>query len=156
MVLCLALPVAVPAAGAPMDERELDAVLTAAESFFVKLKAKEYRTVWGLLTEKSQETIVDDTYKSITKAGGTQSRDVIAADFTRSGPVSDAYWRGFLDVFDPDAALRQSAWRMGMLKQDRAEINILHKKSEKPAVLKMFKERGLWKVGLVETFWSRK
>lgn len=138
-----------------MDEREVDAVLTAAESLFVKLKAKEYKTVWGLLTEKSKETIADDTYKSLTKAGGTPSRDVISSDFSRGGPVSDAYWQGFLGVFDPDMALGQSAWRMGMLKNDRAEINILYKKSEKPAVLKMFKEKGLWKVGLVETFWSR-
>jgi hypothetical protein len=153
--LCLVFPLAVPA-GAQPDEREIDAVLTAAESLFAKLKAKEYRTVWGLLTEKSRETIADDTYKSVAKAGGTQSRDEISADFSRGGPVSEEYWLGFLSTFDPDTALRQSVWSMGMLKKDRAEINLVFKKSQRPAVLRMFKETGVWKVGLVETFWSRK
>lgn len=153
--MCLALPLAVPA-GAQTDEREIDAVLTAAESFFAKLKAKEYRTVWGLLTEKSKETIAEDTHKSVTKAGGAQTREEISADFSRGGPVSEGYWQGFLGVFDPDTALRQSVWSMGMLKKDRAEINLLYRKSERPAILKMFKEKGLWKMGLVETFWSRK
>jgi hypothetical protein len=153
--LCLVFPLAVPA-GAQTDEREIDAVLTAAESLFAKLKAKEYRTVWGLLTEKSRETIADDTYKSVAKAGGTQSRDEISADFSRGGPVSEEYWLGFLSTFDPDTALRQSVWSMGMLNKERAEINLVFKKSQRPAVLRMFKETGVWKVGLVETFWSRK
>jgi hypothetical protein len=153
--LCLFLPLAVPA-GAQTDEREIDAVLTAAETLFTKLKANEYKTVWGLLTEKSKETIAGDTYKNLTKTGGTRSRDEISDDFSQGGPVSELYWQGYLSSFDPDWILRQSAWSMGMLKKDRAEINILYKKSEKPALLKMFKEKGLWKVGLVETFWSRK
>ena len=149
------MPLAVPAV-ARVDEPELNAVLTAAESFFVKLEAREYQTLWGLLTEKSQETIADDTYKSLAKTGLTHSREEISADFSRGGPVSESYWQGYLSVFDPELVLRQSTWRMGVLKKDRAEINLLYKKSERPALLKMFKEKGLWKVGLVETFWSRK
>ena len=153
--MCLVFPLAVPA-GAQTDEREIDAVLTAAESLFVSLKANEYKTVWGLLTEKSRETIANDTYKSVAKAGGTQSRDEISSDFSRGGPVSEEYWLGFLSTFDPDTALRQSVWTIGMLKKERAEINLVFKKSQRPAVLRMFKETGVWKVGLVETFWSRK
>ena len=155
LALSLILPLAVSAV-AQTDEREVDAVLTAAETLFVKLKAREYKTVWGLLTEKSQETIVKDTYKSLAKTGVTYSRDEVSADFGRGGSVSEVYWEGYLSAFDPDLVLRQSAWSMGALKKDRAEIILTYKKSEKPAELKMFKEKGRWKVGLVETFWSRK
>jgi hypothetical protein len=38
---------------------------------------------------------------------------------------------------------------------DRAEILLTHHGATHPATLKMFREDGAWKVGLVETFWSR-
>jgi len=154
LALCFALPIAVPA-GAQTDGREIDNVLAAAETFFAKLKAKEYRAVWELLTKKSQETIVKDTYKSLAKTPSRSSREEIAADFSRGGSIAGEYWQGYLSVFDPDLVLNQSAWSMGVLKKELAEINLLYKKAEKPAVLKMSRENGLWKVGLVETFWSR-
>ncbi|MCK9362779.1 MAG: hypothetical protein M0P74_04155 [Syntrophales bacterium] len=154
MAFCVLAPLA-DFAGAQTDGREIDAVLTAAETFFVKLRAKEYKTVWGLLTEKSQETIVKDTDKSLAKSAVKHTREEITADFNRGGPVAEAYWQGYLSTFDPDTVLSQSAWSMGLLKKDRAEINLLYKKAEKPAVLKMSREKGVWKVGLVEAFWSR-
>ncbi len=45
---------------------------------------------------------------------------------------------------------------MGHIRPDSAELLITHKRSQKPARLQMFKENGTWKVGLVETFWTRK
>jgi len=154
LALCLLLPVALPVF-AQTDGRETDAVLAAAETFFVKLKSKEYRTVWEFLTEKSQETIVRDTYKSFSKAVVKHSREEIAADFRRGEGVAGEYWQGYLGAFDPDLALNQSAWSIGMLRKERAEIRLLYKKAKEPAVLRMFREKGRWKVGLVETFWSR-
>lgn len=38
----------------------------------------------------------------------------------------------------------------------RAQIVITYKKAEKPATLHMVGESGMWKVGLTESFWSRK
>lgn len=154
MALCVVLPLA-DFAGAQTDGRETDAVLAAAETFFVKLKSKEYKTVWEFLTEKSQETIVRDTYKSFSKTVVKHSREEIAADFRRGEGVAGEYWQGYLSVFDPDLALNQSAWSIGMLRKERAEIRLLYKKAKEPAVLRMFREKGRWKVGLVETFWSR-
>ena len=155
LVLSLTLLNAVPAY-AQLDDREINLIITSAETLFTKLKEKDHKAVWGLLTEKSKETIANDTYKGVSKSGGTYSREEIASDFSRGGPLAEAYWQGYLETFDPDSVLRLSVWRMGMLKKDRAEINLIYKKSERPAELKMFKEKGRWKVGLVETFWSRK
>ena len=154
LALCLLLPAALPVS-AQTDGRETDAVLAAAETFFAKLKSKEYKTVWEFLTEKSQETIVRDTYKSFSKTVVKHSREEIAADFRRGEGVAGEYWQGYLSVFDPDLALNQSAWSIGMLRKERAEIRLLYKKAKEPAVLRMFREKGRWKVGLVETFWSR-
>jgi len=156
-LLCfgLACLLAVPAF-ARSDDEEINVIVTVAESLFTKLKQREHRLVWGLLTEKSRRTIADDTYKSVSAAGGSYSREQVEADFIRGGPVAEAYWRGYLQTFDPDHALTQSTWSMGLVKNDRAEIKLLYKRSENPAVLKMFKEGGVWKFGLVESFWSRK
>jgi hypothetical protein len=45
---------------------------------------------------------------------------------------------------------------MGEINSYTAEIYVQHKKSEKPAVLKMFKEDNVWKLGLEESFGTRK
>ncbi|MBW6484679.1 MAG: hypothetical protein K0B01_00795 [Syntrophobacterales bacterium] len=154
MAFCLLAPLA-DFAFAQTNGRETDAVLVAAETFFVKLKAKEYKTVWEFLTKKSQETIVKDTYKSFSKTVVKHSREEIAADFRRGEGVAGEYWQGYLSVFDPDLALNQSAWSIGTLRKERAEIRLLYKKAKEPAVLRMSMEKGRWKVGLVESFWSR-
>ena len=41
---------------------------------------------------------------------------------------------------------------MGQVKNDRAEVIIRYKRSERPAIIQMFREDGVWKVGLEETF----
>jgi len=132
-------------------------VLTSAESLFKAMKSRDYVRTWEHLSAKSKETIVEDTYKELVKAnvsGSTKER--LAGDFLSGDIHSRAYWHAFLVNFDPDAVLEQSRWEMGEIKKDRADVIITHKKSENPAVLQMFRESGAWKVGLVETFWTRK
>ena len=41
------------------------------------------------------------------------------------------------------------------VENSEAEVIILHKRSKKPAVIKMFRENGRWKVGFWETFGAR-
>jgi len=141
---------------------QLDAVLTTAESFFKSLKGKDYTKIWTLLSQKSQETIVDDVFKEILKNKASQSnaveysKDPILADFKVGGSLSKSYWNSFLEYFNPDLVLNQSKWDIGTIKKDTAEISIQYKKSDNPAMLKMFKENNAWKVGLVETFGTRK
>ncbi len=45
---------------------------------------------------------------------------------------------------------------MGKIEKNEAEIFLQNKTSEKPAILKMFKENNEWKVGLEESFGARK
>lgn len=69
--------------------------------------------------------------------------------------MAKAYWNSYLNAFDPDRVLEQSKWDIGAIKKDKAELNILYKKSEKPAVLLIYMEGNVWEVGLEETFGSR-
>jgi hypothetical protein len=153
LLLCLSL---FSIAGPPIA-REIDAALSSAEAFFRAMKQKNYRRTWSLLTEKSRNVIVDDVYKAERpRASTTLTRQGIADDFDTGGPLSQSYWDGFLDNFNPDTVLTQSKWDVGKFEKDRGEIVVKYRKSEAPAVLQMRKEQGLWKTGLVETFWARK
>jgi hypothetical protein len=69
--------------------------------------------------------------------------------------LAKAYWNSYLNAFDPDRVLEQSKWDIGAMKKDKAEINILYKKSAKPAVLLIYMEGNVWEVGLEENFGSR-
>jgi len=69
--------------------------------------------------------------------------------------LAKAYWNSYLNAFDPDRVLEQSKWDIGAMKKDKAEINILNKNSAKPAVLLIYMEGNVWKVGLEETFGPR-
>lgn len=69
--------------------------------------------------------------------------------------MAKAYWNSYLNAFDPDRVLEQRKWDIGAMKKDKAELNILYKKSAKPAVLLIYMEGNVWEVGLEETFGSR-
>jgi hypothetical protein len=161
LVFLLLFLFAIPAHSQPV-EAQFDTLLTPAESFFKNLKDKNFTKTWPLLTKKSQDTIANDVFKEIIKNKSSQrtaedfSKEQIAADFKAAGPLSTAYWNNFLVYFNPDFVLSQSKWEIGTIKKNYAEIFIKYKKSDNPAILQMFNENGGWKVGLVETFWTRK
>ena len=85
----------------------------------------------------------------------TPDPEAVRRDFVAGGPIARDYWDAFLRRFDPDAALEHSRWEIGSVGKDRAEILLTHQGADHPATLKMFREDGGWKAGLVETFWSR-
>jgi hypothetical protein len=131
------------------------AILSSAEALFQTMKDRNYTALWAVLTAKSRETILSDTDDAIRNAGGQPiPRERMREDFAGGGPVSRQYWEGFLRRFNPDDALENGRWEMGSIEQDRAEVLITRKGSDRPAVLRMFRERGGWKAGLVETFWE--
>jgi len=138
------------------DSSSINSALDSAEKFFLSLRAKEYKTTWNLLSKKSQETIIKDVYKASNKIGAITTKESIQQDFNNSGVISQNYWNAFLDTFDPNMILENSRWEIAFIKEREAEITITHKKSGEPARLKIFKEDNIWKVGLVETFWTRK
>ena len=142
---------------APLITSDIDSALNAAESFFKAMESKDYQSIWSLLTERSKDVIIKDVIKAERDRGKPDlTKQGVGVDFSSGGPISRTYWNAFLDNFNPDAVLAQSKWEVGRFEKNRGEIAIRYRKSEGPAVLQMYKEQGLWKVGLVETFWSRK
>lgn len=137
------------------NQKEVADILDSAEGFFKDLQNKSFTKAWQGLSEKSRNTIVSDIAKSISKEV-TIPTEKIAEDMNTCGEICKSYWGGFLRSFDPDIALNQCKWEMGTISGNTAEIIITYKKAERPAILKMFKEQGKWRVGLVETFWTRK
>lgn len=136
------------------SDNELDNVIAAAESLFKALQQKDYPKIWTCLSIKSRDTIVSDTCTAIKSP--SCSKTSISDDFSRGGTLSMAYWDAYVKYFNPGMVLEESRWEMGSIKGDRAEIIITYKKAQKPATLYMTKEDGMWRVGLTESFWSRK
>jgi hypothetical protein len=144
------------AIASPDDDPEVPAILAAAESLFLGMKALDYPAIWAVLSAKSRNTIVSETEDAIRAAGGNpMPKGDLREDFAAGGPVARQYWEGFLRRFDPDDPLDRSRWEMGEVKKDRAEVRITRQGSENPAILQMYREDGIWKVGLAETFWAR-
>ena len=131
-------------------------ILRHAEDIFIALKTRHFADVWGLLTEKSKATIVREVYNSSRKMGAGIKITTVTRHFETGSAIAESYWNAFLENFDPDWILRQSKWDIGYIKSNSAELSILYKRSDRPVRLRMFLEDGIWKVGLVETFWARK
>jgi hypothetical protein len=150
-------------AASPEDHPAVPAILSRAESLFQTMKARDYPAIFAALSAKSRETIVAETSAALAAAAkqappakaSPPDPEAVRGDFVAGGPIARDYWDAFLRRFDPDAALEHSRWEIGSVGKDRAEILLTHHGADRPATLKMFREDGGWKVGLVETFWSR-
>ena len=154
----LAVLLCLPAwAASPQDDPAVPAILDRAESLFQSMKARDYPAIFAALSAKSRETIISETLSALAAAAKQAPTDpeALRSEFTAGGPIARDYWDAFLRRFDPDAPLEHSRWEIGSVEKDRAEILITHHRADHPATLKMFREDGDWKVGLVETFWSR-
>jgi hypothetical protein len=141
---------------AEYDAASVTPVLNSAEKFFVSLKNRNFSESWELLSEKSRKTIIEDVSESNKKIGNIISKETIKTDFNNKGSISNHYWAAFVASFDPDIVLEHSRWELGFIKKQKAEIITTYKNSKNPTVLKMYRESGSWRVGLVETFWSIK
>lgn len=138
------------------SESEEDRLLDSASGMFEAMRDRDLKTVWTFLSSKSRATIVTEIERSSARGGIIYSREQIAADMQVGGLIARSYWNAYLENFDPRSVLEESRWELGGIRKDRAEIIIQHREAEWPARLKMYKESGFWKIGLVETFWSGK
>lgn len=128
-----------------------------SESFFQFLQSHDYIKAWSQMTEKSHDTIVSDVYDAIKKKSAEPiSKENISDDFKQCGGICQEYWKGFLSYFNPAEVLDNSTWSTGNSEKNYCEILLKHKNSETPAIIKMYKENGMWKIGLTESFWLRK
>jgi len=172
----LAVFLCLPAwAASPEDDPAVPAILARAESLFQSMKARDYPAIFAALSAKSRETIVAETASAFAAAAKQEppgkatfsdtpsapakasppDPEAVRRDFVAGGPIARDYWDAYLRRFDPDAALEHSRWEIGSVGKDRAEILLTYRGADHPATLKMFREDGGWKAGLVETFWSR-
>lgn len=123
------------------------------ESTFTAMKDRDYALLFSQLSGASRSEIVDETRNAIAERGGEKlPAGAVERDFRQGGPIAKAYWEGFLRHFDPDTALAQSRWAMGEVKGDEARVLITHEGANRPAVIRLHRENGVWKVGLRETF----
>jgi len=154
-IACL-LMLAAPSKGAQDVTPDMDVMLKSAESVFKAMQARQYTQIWQKLTQKSRQTVVKDTFKAIKANQGNASEDRIERGFIVGDELSKAYWDSFLKNFDPVLILDQSVWEIESVKNDHASIKMTFRKAQRPAILKMYKEEGVWKVGLTESFWASK
>ncbi len=139
------------------SQRDHEVIVEVTERFFIYLKDKKYQQVFELLTTKSTRTIVKDVAKSISKTSKASiEEEEIFLDFRSGGPLAKAYWDAFAHQCDPDLALKESTWKVGKLKDNYGEVIVKYKTAEKPATIRLYKEEGTWRLGLVESFWARK
>ena len=140
----------------PSVDKVEEEVLTSAEGFFIALKEKRFDDAWKSLTTKSRDTIVSEVYDEINKTKAKIGRELVAEDFDKNGELSRLYWDAFIKNFDPDTVLEQSTWNIGQMKGDTAIIVLQYKESQYNSELKLYKEDGRWRVGLIESFWMMK
>ena len=76
-------------------------------------------------------------------------------EFDKKGDLFLIYWNAFVKDFDPSTVLEQSVWNVE-IKPDRAILILRYKRSEYDSELKIYKEDGKWRFGLVESYWTRK
>jgi hypothetical protein len=156
LAVCVFSRVVVAESQAGSKDDDLGRVLESAERFFKSLRAARYAEVWSLLSLRSQEIITEDIMNGPMTAGTRYTKDQIRADLRIGGLIATSYWRGVLQSFDPDLVLEESRWESGFMGRDKAELLITHRRSTNPAHLKLYKEADVWKVGMVESFWTRK
>ena len=140
-------------AGSP--DTGVDAILDSAEALFRAMKARDHKGIWSRLSGKSRAAIVNDSGKAIAAHAPSDhgySKEVLEKDFSSGGSIARSYWDAYLQNFNPDWLLEQSRWQMGEIATDDAEVLIQYRKGEGPVHLKMIRENGKWKVGLMETF----
>ena len=141
---------------ADTQSNDIISILETTESLFKSMKAKDYPKVWSLLSTKSRQIILNDVHKAIAKTNTEVSLDSLRADFASGGRDAKEYWDAYLSEFDPDKVLEHSKWEGVKINKNEGEVILLYKKSEKPAIIKVFKENDAWKVGLEETFRPRR
>jgi len=137
-------------------EKDIDAILAAAEAVFQHMQKGDYPSLWAGLTAETQRRIIRNVQKEVGNTGPEESETLIRRDFEKGGVRARSYWDAYLAQFNPKMVLEESTWKMGGVNKDRADIILRYKKAHNDAILQMYREAGIWKVGLEETFAPRR
>jgi hypothetical protein len=145
----------IPVASAAVDPKETPEILDAAEAVFQNMAKKDFPALWRGLTAETQRSIIQSVQKAEGRIGHDHTEEQLRSAFQNGEALAREYWEAYLFRFDPKTVLNESRWNMGPVNKNRAEIILRHQKSDHDALLKMFREEGVWKVGLDETFSNR-
>lgn len=141
--------------GVSYAKERAGAVLFPAYSFFVNLKNHNYKKTWSLLTHSSRKTIVKEIEGSFVKKKINIGVRRISKSMKTGGYIAKSYWGGFLKSFNPDMVLKYSAWKVKSIGSKKARIEIDYKYAKAPTFLKMYKQNGKWRLGLMESLYGR-
>ena len=130
-------------------------VLTPAFSFFLNLKEHNYDKLWSLLTNDSKKYIVNSIEKSIKKNHGKITEKKIYGNMSKGGYIAKAYWKGFLKTFKPNMVLKYSIWKVKSIGSNIAQIEINYKYGKGNTIFDVYKQKGKWKFGLIESLYGR-
>ncbi len=123
LILCLLfLPMAcrsVPDAGISLGEQER--ILAAAEKPFVLMGQKDFRTLWGSISQRSRVAILNDVLKACRSLHGECDRNELQADFAKGGPSAMIYWE-LPCRLRPEHGAPGARWSMGNVSADEAEV----------------------------------
>lgn len=147
-------PPAINSLAQSYDDENVIRLLTTAKGFFRSIENRDYAVIWDTITVKSRAQIIKNVHKAQKGTGERSSMVQIRTDFANCAVTCRSFWDAYFNAFDPKLALEESRWEIGFVKKRKAEILITHRDSERPAQLKMYREKGVWKVGLMETFWT--
>ncbi len=136
--------------------RTINSILDSAEVFFISINEGDFITVWEILSAKSRDKIIDEIHETSRDKGIGIDKEEIRRNFRQNGIIARNFWNAARTKFDPDMVLKESKWDIGFIKSSSAEILITYTKADRPSKLKMYKQEGHWRVGLVETFWPRR
>ena len=130
-------------------------VLTPPFSFFLNLKEHNYDKLWGLLTDNSKKYIADSIEKSFKKNHVKIGEKKIYGNMSEGGYIAKAYWGGFLKTFKPNTVLKYSIWKVKSIGSNKAQIAINYKYGKGSTIFDVYKQRGKWKFGLIESLYGR-
>lgn len=135
--------------------QDSNSIIEVAETFFTSLQRKDFQKVWDCLTEKSKNRLIADILKYY-KDSNFDLRSTLESEFKTGSGASIQFWENYIFNFDPNMALKESKWEIGKITGGYGELLLTHKNSQRPAILRFYKEANQWKFGLVESFWTRK
>ena len=155
LIICFLIFISMGAKNSFAKKERGDAALTSAFSFFVNLKEHNFKKLWRLLTLSSRQYIVGSIENSLIKNNVKIGKNRIYKNMSDGGYIAKAYWDGFLKTFKTSMVLKYSVWKIKSIGSKKAQIEIDYKYAKGPTFLKIYKQKGKWRFGLIESLYGR-
>lgn len=129
----------------PAATSSKDMAAVACQLYWQALSGGQYHSAWNLMTRNTQESLV----RTFARLSKSREEDV---QRLMDGDASDQAFEGFWSSFASGARAQEKAvatYRVMTEEEDKAVVEMTGTGS--PTQFLMFKENGIWKVGIAET-----